>query len=233
MLPLLLDVQKICKSYPKNNRWRASLQKVLDNVSFQLGQGETLGLMGVSGSGKTTLARIIAGLETADSGSIKFYPKPSQNFPKTHRTFAPISLVFQDYAASLNPMMNVLQAISEPLQIIGLNNLAQQRDQTAFALHEVGLSPDLMSMPVNRLSGGQQQRVCIARALIANPPLIIFDEAVSALDVVNQVQILDLLLELKAKHNLSYLFISHDLNAVKYLCQRVLVLQDGKILKNL
>ena len=215
-----LEVKNLSKSYPQRKGWFAPKQPVLQNVSFQLEQGQSLAIVGESGSGKSTLARLIVGLEQPDSGQILC----SQTNNKR-----PMSIVFQDYSLSINPAMNVLQAVSEPLP--SSFSATQKQDCVAQALQQVGLNPDLMWRYPQQLSGGQQQRVCLSRALIHQAELIVLDEAVSALDVPNQLQILDLLLELKQRHNLSYLFITHDLQALCYLCQELIFLQQGHIVE--
>lgn len=217
---MLLTVEKLSKSYQQYNRLFAPKQHILRDISFCLKEKENLGVVGESGSGKSTLARLLAGIEKPDSGKILLNNQP--------RLSGKISIVFQDYRSSINPAMTVEQAITEPLPP-KLFSASQQRELVAENLRKVGLSPDLMHLYPHQLSGGQAQRICISRALINQPKLIILDEAISSLDVPNQVQILDLLIQLQQNSKLSYLFITHDIQALCYLCQRAIFLQKGEI----
>lgn len=221
---MLLRVENISKTYTQSKGWRRQRQTVLDNVSFTLAKGESLGLVGESGSGKSTLARIISGIERPDTGIVRLNDKP---LSLRQNRYQQLSIVFQDYTTSVNPTMNVLSLIAEPLQ--NYVPLPLMREQVAGLLRKVGLSPDLMHRYPHELSGGQAQRVCIARALATHPALIILDEAVSSLDIPAQVQILDLLEQLKQEFNLSYFFITHNIQTLCYFCQRVLFFQQSAI----
>lgn len=223
---MLLRVEGICKSYTQSKGWRRQKQVVLNSVSFDLAKGESLGLVGESGSGKSTLARIISGIERPDSGTVLLNGKSL--YHRQHR-YQQLSIVFQDYTTSINPTMNVFSMISEPLSQQNYLPPLLMREQVAGLLHKVGLSPDLMGRYPHELSGGQAQRVCIARALATHPALIILDEAVSSLDIPAQVQILDLLERLKQEFDLSYFFITHNIQTLCYFCQRVLFFNQQAI----
>ncbi len=193
-------------------------RQVLHDINFQIGQGEILGLVGESGCGKTTLSRTILGMIGDYEGEI------------IHRTQRP-QMVFQDPYSSLNPARSVGWILEEPLRIQGKLTPRERRQAVADMLERVGLGPEYARRRPHELSGGQRQRVSIAAAVITRPGLVIADEPVSALDVTIQVQILELLVELKKEYDLSYLFISHDLNVVYQICSRVLVMKDGAIVE--
>ncbi len=192
-------------------------QNVLRDVSLHLCPGEVLGLVGESGSGKSTLAKVILGMVKSYEGEV------------IHHTLRP-QMVFQDPFSSLNPAFTVFRIVEEPLRIYGKYNAAERRRRVMEMLEDVGMEEYADRKP-RELSGGQRQRVSIAVAMIVRPKLVILDEAVSALDVTIQDQILELLLRLKEENNLSYLFISHDLNVVYQCCDRVLVMKNGEIVE--
>ena len=206
----------------------------LNGVDIHLNKDEILGVVGETGSGKSTLARAILRLIEPTSGSVVFEGK---NILQLHKKemieFRKQSqIVFQDPFSSLNQRKTVLESIGEGLLYHGfVKTKSMQKERVAEILSCVGLSPDIMNRYPHQFSGGQQQRICIGRAIAFNPKMIIFDEALSALDVSIQAQILNLLLELKRKLSLSYLFISHDLSVVKYLCDRTAVLYLGKVIE--
>lgn len=193
-------------------------KQVLKNVSFDILQGEIVGLVGESGSGKTTLSRAILGLLKDYDGEIIHHSQRPQ-------------MVFQDPFSSLNPARTIGWILEEPLRVQGKLNAAQRREAVLAALEDVGLGAEYVSRRPWELSGGQRQRVSIASAVITRPRLIIADEPVSALDVTIQAQILQLLVDLKKTYDLSYLFISHDLNVVYQICSRVLVMRHGEIVE--
>jgi peptide/nickel transport system ATP-binding protein len=193
-------------------------KQIIFDVSFSIYPGETLGLVGESGSGKTTLSRAVLGLLPHSSGEI------------VHGTERP-QMVFQDPYGSLNPAKTVGWIVEEPLRISGLYGRAERRRLAADMLERVGLGEQYMRCRPKELSGGQRQRVSIAAALMRRPGLVVLDEPVSALDVTVQSQLLKLLRQLKAESKLSYLFISHDLNVVYQLCDRVMVMKDGRIIE--
>ena len=193
-------------------------KQVLKDVSFQIGQGEIVGLVGESGSGKTTLSRCVLGLHKDYEGQILHHSQRPQ-------------MIFQDPFSSLNPAHTVGWILEEPLRIQGGMTPAERRAAVLEVLEQVGLGAEYAARMPHELSGGQRQRVSIAGAVITRPRLIVADEPVSALDVTIQAQILKLLVELKKKYELSYLFISHDLNVVYQICSRVLVMQHGELVE--
>lgn len=223
---MLLEVQNVSKRYAEGWFKRPS-QAVVNGVSFTLSQGESVGLVGESGSGKSTLARLICGIEPADLGQIWLKGKPITDRANRQRH---LSVVFQDYLSAVNPTMTVWQAISEPLQLQGVPKKFH-RELVAEWLPKVRLSCDVLDRYLPQLSGGQAQRVNLCRALISQPSLIVLDEALSSLDLATQVQLLDLLQDLKAEFGLSYLFITHNLQTLCYLCDRALFFQQGEIVE--
>ena len=193
-------------------------RQVLHKVSFTVGSGETVGLVGESGSGKTTLCRAVLGLLKDYDGEIIHHSKRPQ-------------MVFQDPFSSLNPVRSVGWILEEALRIQGGHSREERKCLVDQVLDQVGLGPEYAGRLPGELSGGQRQRVSIAAAVITRPKLIVADEPVSALDVTIQAQILKLLYELKKQYELSYLFISHDLNVIYQICDRVLVMQGGAIVE--
>ena len=206
--------------------------KAVDGVSLDIMPGETLGLVGESGSGKSTLGRTILGLDEATEGSIRFRTRELTTM--NHHELRPLrrnlQMIFQDPFSSLNPRMTVLDILTEGLKEHRMLK-GDAKEAAAESLKEVGLEPDHMNRYAHEFSGGQRQRICIARAIAVKPEFIVCDEAVSALDVTIQAQVIDLLMELREKFHLSYLFISHDLSVVKRICDRVIVLKSGRIVE--
>jgi ATPase components of various ABC-type transport systems, contain duplicated ATPase len=222
----------------------------VNDISFEVYPGETLGLVGESGCGKSTLARAILQLikplsgqvlfegqditapylETAIFSGIKNYRNQQQFNHKMRWVRRNMQIIFQDPFSSLDPRISIGDAVMEPLIIhqVG-NNFQEKCDRVAYLLERVGLNPDLMRRYPHEFSGGQRQRICIARALALNPKFIICDESVSALDVSVQAQVLNLLKELQSEFNLTYIFISHDLSVVKFMSDRIIVMNQGKI----
>ena len=203
----------------------------VNDVSFQVYPGETLGLVGESGCGKTTLGRTIVRLIKPTGGKITFAGRDitalkGKNLRKLRQN---LQIIFQDPYSSLDPRMNVGAAIMEPMRIAGGIAKGQARDRTTYLLERVGLQPDDMNRYPHEFSGGQRQRICIARALALNPKFIICDESVSALDVSVQAQVLNLLKELQREFDLTYIFISHDLSVVKFMSDRIMVMNRGKL----
>jgi peptide/nickel transport system ATP-binding protein len=209
--------------------------KAVDDVSFDLYPGEVLGLVGESGCGKSTLSRTILQLIHPTSGTVEFQGKDlvQLNRQSLRATRRQIQMVFQDPHACLNPLMTVGQSIADPLFIHNLANPTEARSQVMQMLERVGLTPveDYYNRYPADLSGGQQQRVAIARALITRPSLLICDEPVSMLDASVQTQVLELMLELKEEFNLTYLFITHDLWVARFFCDRIAVMNSGRIVE--
>ena len=197
---------------------RKERQEVLHDVTFDVRHGEILGLVGESGTGKSTLARTILGIVRPDRGTVTHYTKRPQ-------------MIFQDPYSSLNPFYSVAWTLEEPLRVYGKYGRAERERRVREMLERVELPEECLRAKPSELSGGQRQRVSIAAALIRRPKFLIADEPVSALDVTIQAQILDLLRSLRRELDLSYLFISHDLNVVYQLCDRVLVMKRGRIVE--
>lgn len=207
--------------------------KAVENVSFQIPEGQTLGLVGESGCGKTTVARLILRLLKADEGNILFRDQEISDLSaKEMKPFRKqIQIIFQDPYGSLNPRMTVGQTLSEGLQIASNRQGNDRSAKLETLLKTVGMSPRSTDRYPHEFSGGQRQRIGIARALSVEPSLVICDEPVSALDVSIQAQIINLLKDLQDQLGLSYLFISHDLNVVGYLCHDVAVMYRGHIME--
>ena len=198
------------------------IKPVLNHVNLELRTGEIFGLTGISGCGKTTLARCILGLVEYEGEILLEGQKQGK---KSHN----IQMVFQEPGASLNPAKKIGWLMEEPLVIQKIGDGQSRAQKIDEMLVRVGLDPSYKTRRVNELSGGQKQRVCIGRALILQPRLLIADEAISSLDVSAGAQILNLFRELREKYGLNILFISHNRNAVEYLCDRITVMRDGKI----
>ncbi|PPA70388.1 ABC transporter ATP-binding protein [Jeotgalibacillus proteolyticus] len=221
----MLNVKDVYKSYRKGGLIFSETHQIIKNVSFTCHAGECLGIIGESGSGKSTLGRLILGIEKPDSGTVLLN---GQNMADRRVRAGNISAVFQDYKSSINPFYTVKDAIMEPMKRknkTGKDGL-RKIDQL---LIQVGLDPSYKDRYPHELSGGEVQRVCIARAISTGPNYILLDEAISSLDVSVQTQILDLLKELKRIYNMSYVFITHDIQAAAYICDRVLIFKDGQI----
>lgn len=230
----ILQVNHLKKYFPTRGGVFSRISgwvKAVDDVSFDVKAGETFGLVGESGCGKTTVGRTILRLMEPTAGEAIF---EGQNLfemdPKTLRaTRRRIQIIFQDPYSSLNPRMTVGSTVGEPLKVHGLAKGKELEDRVSQLLIRVGLRPEHQSRYPHEFSGGQRQRIGIARALALNPHFIVCDEAVSALDVSIQAQILNLLKDLQEEFHLSYLFISHDLNVVEYLANRIAVMYLGKL----
>jgi peptide/nickel transport system ATP-binding protein len=232
----LLKVTDLTKHFPsKNNKifGKREFVHAVDNVSFELNVGETLGLVGESGCGKSTTGRLITKLIPTTSGSIEFEGREISKMKASEfKELRPqIQMIFQDPYASLNPRHTVGTIIATPLKIHGVNPGVDVKKQVQELLEIVGLNPEHYNRYPHEFSGGQRQRIGIARALALQPKLIIADEPVSALDVSIQAQILNLLQSLQSDFNLSFIFIAHDLAVVKHFAQRVAVMYAGNIVE--
>lgn len=233
-MPKILEIRGLKKSYDTGRSIfkRNPPLAVLESVSFAIEEGKTFGLVGDSGSGKTTLARILAGLIPATEGEIEFDGKDFFKVKGSQRDELErdIQMVFQNPSRALNPVKRVGWILHEALRIHGIKK--EEREQRIERLMaEVGLDLELLHRYPHQLSGGQKQRVVIVSALLIKPKLVVLDEAVTSLDVSIRAQILNLLVDLQKKFNLSYLFISHDLRVVKYMSDEVGVLQKGRLVE--
>jgi oligopeptide transport system ATP-binding protein len=232
----ILRVESLKKYFPIRRGFFQRITgwvKAVDRVSFEIEKGKTLGLVGESGCGKTTVARLILKFLQADGGKIEFKGQDITFFSdKEMKPFRKeIQIIFQDPYGSLNPRMTVGQSISEGLQIAGIRHHEEKKARLENLLKMVGMSPEISDRYPHEFSGGQRQRIGIARALSVDPSLIICDEPISALDVSIQAQIINLLKDLQDQLGLAYLFISHDLNVVGYLCNYVAVMYRGNIME--
>lgn len=230
----ILEIVNLEKYYFSNVGLFAKTEvvKAVDNVSFSVFEGETLGLVGESGCGKSTLGKTILQLEKATAGSIKYRGKELTTLSKTdiRNLRKEIQIIFQDPFSSLNPRLMIGEALMEPMEVHGLGkNKKERRERVISLLDRVGLDETYFYRYPHELSGGQRQRVGIARTVIVEPKLVICDESVSALDISVQAQVLNLLNELKNDYGFTYIFISHDLAVVKYMSDQLLVMNMGKI----
>ena len=232
----LLQVENLVKHYrlPRERLLGAAPRvRALEGVSFDLQAGRSLGVVGESGSGKSTLARLVMALEAPTSGRVLLDGQDLNALAPAALRAArdKLQMVFQDPYGSLDPHHTVQRIVTEPLQAQRATSRAEQREQAAQVLAQVGLrSTDLDKYP-HEFSGGQRQRIAIARALITRPRLIVADEPVSALDVSVQAQVLNLMLDLQQEFGITYLLISHDLAVVNHLCDEVVVLYQGRIVE--
>ncbi len=232
----LLEVSDLIKHYPVRSgilRRNVGAVHAVDGVSFTVGVGETLGLVGESGCGKSTVARSILRLVEPTAGSIRLNGLDITHLGKTnlrpHRRS--MQIIFQDPFASLNPRMTAGDIVGEPLSVHRLAAGNEKRERVTELFEQVGLRPDQMHNYPHQFSGGQRQRICIARALSLRPDLIVCDEPVSALDVSIQAQVINLLIDLQRSHGFSYLFIAHDLAVVAHISHRVAVMYLGRIVE--
>lgn len=237
----LVEVTGLRKYYPVNKGiFRRSVAKVraVDDVSFTVKRGEILSLVGESGCGKTTTARCVVGAVRPTEGSILFHTGPGSGInvatagaEEMRPLRRSMQMIFQDPYSSLNPRMTIFDIIGEPLLVHGMKNREQRMERVLELLRLVGLRREYVDRFPHAFSGGQRQRVGIARALALNPEFIVADEPVSALDVSVQAQILNLLLDLQERLNLTFLFVGHDLSVVKNISDRVAVMYVGKVVE--
>lgn len=232
-----LTVENLNVHFPASRNFfgkTTGIFKAVDDVSFTVMQHETVGLVGESGCGKTTLGRAILQLIQPTSGKVLLNGIDINSLSAISKRKArkDLQIVFQDPYGSLNPRITIGEAITEPMQVHGLyHNKKERKEKAAALLQQVRLSADMLNRYPHQFSGGQRQRICIARALAMEPSFLIFDESVSALDVSVQAQVLNLINELKASHNFTSIFISHDLSVVHYISDRILVMQHGRIVE--
>jgi len=232
----LLVVRDLKKHFPVRGGLFSSVRehvKAVDGVTFSIGKGETLGLVGESGCGKTTVGRAILRLVPATSGAVEFegddiLKLDRQRLREKRRR---MQIVFQDPNGSLNPRMTIEQIVGEALEVHGLARGTALREEVALLLSQVGLRPEVMNRYPHEFSGGQRQRIAVARALVLKPAFIVCDEPTSALDVSIRAQIINLLQDLQAARHLSYLMISHDLGVVRHISNAVAVMYLGKIVE--
>jgi peptide/nickel transport system ATP-binding protein len=231
----LLEVKNLKTWFPSKKNFFGKTTdwvKAVDDVSFNVQEGETLGLVGESGCGKTTLGRTILRLAPAESGEILFEGKNllDMNASDLKDMRRHMQIIFQDPYSSLNPRMTIGNAIQEPMSVHGIyENEKVRKEKVIELLEKVNMKPEQYSRYPHEFSGGQRQRICIARALALNPRFIICDESVSALDVSVQAQVLNLLIHLREEFKFTYIFISHDLSVVKFMSDRMVVMNKGKI----
>lgn len=236
---MLLKAEGVSVKFKKENQKKLfgrEYQEVLKDVHIDLNEGECVGIIGESGSGKSTFGKVLVGLLKPNSGKVlingmDMYGKITRE--EKRKMIQTISIVFQDYTSSANPRFKVKDIIGESLIVKERNSGVKinKDEKIKELLNQVGLSSNLRDRYPHELSGGQLQRVCIARALAIEPKIILLDEAISSLDASIQTQIMDLLLELKEKYDLSYIFITHDLTAVTYMCDKVVFFNNGKIVE--
>ncbi|MDC9818550.1 ATP-binding cassette domain-containing protein [Pectobacterium polonicum] len=235
--PSLVSVENLCKTYGETRRLLGANStpiKAVNNVSFAIREGETLGLVGESGSGKSTVGRTLLQLDVPTHGDIFFRGQNitglSPRLLKPYRR--EMQIIFQDPYSSLNPRMTVGDFVAEPLIVHQLvSNKRERQERVAALFRQVGLEPGFMTRFPHEFSGGQRQRVSIARAIALRPRFIVADEPITALDVSIQAQIVNLFQDLQDELGLTYLFIAHDLSMVRYLCHRVAVMLRGRIVE--
>lgn len=231
----VIHTEELCKTFSVGNslfrRGRGTVH-ALDRVSLDIMEGEIVGLVGESGSGKTSLARVLLGLTPATSGVAEINGRNIVGAGKAVRREirSQIAVVFQDPASNLNPRQTVEQSIIRPLLIRGVPK-EQAKQLAAEALTKVQMDPSYLNSYPHQLSGGQQQRIAIARAVVMNPKIMILDEPTSALDISVQAQVLNLLLDLQEEYHLTYLVITHDMNVIRYIADRIAVMYMGRLVE--
>lgn len=226
----MLKIENVKKAYKLKNK-----EKVLaiNGITLDIEKGKCTCIVGESGCGKSTLAKLIVGIEECTSGTIHFKGKNIKNIKRKDPLKKDLQMVFQDSFSSVNKRRNILQIIEEPLINFSSISKKDRLKRVLELLNSVGLDANDISKFPNQFSGGQLQRICIARAIANNPNLLVLDEPLSSLDVSVQGQILNLLSDLKSQYNLTYIFISHDLEAVYYLADSIIIMYKGKILEQI
>jgi ABC-type glutathione transport system ATPase component len=227
----LLEVRGLSKKFVQQRMLsrRKFVVQSLIGIDLSLRRGSTVAMLGRSGSGKSTLARCLAGFETPDSGEVLLQGKPKE--AKKAGVRRPVQMIFQDAATSINPRFTARQVIAEPLEIARWKTDAERTVRALALMEEVGLNPEWAPRLAGEFSGGQRQRLALARALAAEPELLIMDEALSGLDMPLQAQMVRLLVRLQSRHGLTYLYISHDLNFISLFAQEVIVMEAGRIVE--
>lgn len=225
----VIDARSIAINYTSGPFWDQQVTQAVRDTTLEIAEGETIGLVGESGSGKTTLGRLFLGLVPADAGAVLFDGQPIG--PKCKPPAGKLSVVLQHPEWALNPRLTVGSSVCEPLSILGLGTKSDRLGKARRVLDLVGLESSFVDRYPHELSGGQRQRVAIARALITEPRFIVFDEAVSALDVSVQTQVLNLIKDLQHEHGFGALFISHDLAATRYIAHRMAVMYAGALME--
>lgn len=236
---VLIRAEGVKKYFPFSEGFKTKYVKAVDNISMDIYRGETIGLVGESGCGKSTFGRCVLRLFDITEGKISFEEKDLYAMKPREliRQRRHMQLIFQDPLASLNPRLTIRQIVEEPLHFhrdqmdFDVSDKQKVRDVVDRTLKAVGLDPEVAERYPHEFSGGQQQRVGIARALVLKPDFIVCDEAVSALDVSVQAQVLNLLNELKEEYNLTYMFISHNLSVIKHICDRIAVMYLGQVVE--
>ena len=235
-MDVILEVKNLCVHFPERQGFFSGPEgwvKAVDGISFSVPRGSTLGLVGESGCGKTTTGRAILNLVKPTNGMVKFSGEEISG--KDSKAMLPLrkrmQIIFQDPYSSLNPRLTIEQALSEPMAVHRIGSKKDRRDRVVSLLEEVDLEAHFLRRYPHEFSGGQRQRICVARALALEPEFIICDEAVSAMDVSVQAQVLNLLKELQVRRGLTYIFISHDLSVVKFMADTMAVMEGGKIVE--
>ena len=225
-----LTVQNITKTYSSRDKKQNKLN-ALNDVSFTVNSGEFCAIVGESGSGKSTLSQIITGLIPATSGKVFFNDTElaKSNAERRKELFQNVQLVLQDGKSALDPQFTVYDCIAEPIRNLCRMSRENEKKRVSELIRQMELSDNILQRKPHELSGGQQKRVCIARALAVNPEIIIFDEAISGLDVILRKNILDLLKRIHKENGCTMLFITHDMDVALYMASRIIVMKDGRI----
>ncbi|MGV3245104.1 ABC transporter ATP-binding protein [Staphylococcus sp. 11261D007BR] len=226
----MIKVENVTKGYHQRHLLKREKRSIINDVSFECPIGASIAIIGESGSGKSTLSRLVLGIEKPDHGIVTLEGAPIH---KRDVRYQQIGAVFQDYTSSLHPFQTVREILFEVMCHCRKQSTATMEQEAITLLEEVGLSAAFLDKYPNTLSGGEAQRVAIARALSIHPTYILFDEAISALDMSIQTQILDLLKKLKTTKQLSYIFITHDIQAATYLCEELIIFQAGRIVEQI